>query len=145
MKRHLALWGIALLLASAVLYACDQPGAPPTAEPGAVLLTFERIGGIAAFADRLAVAASGEYHLARRGQPERLGTLGAERHGQLQSWAGRFAAFTLTLEDNPNGPDNMKRRVVWVGAGKNVPGEAEQQAVLDWAAAVLDELGAPKK
>ena len=145
MKRHLALWGIALLLASAVLYACDQPGAPPTAEPGAVLLTFERLGGIAAFEDKLVTAAGGEYHLARRGQLERLGTLGAERRAQLQSWAGRFAAFTLTLEDNPNGPDNMKRRVVWAGAGKTMPNEAEQHAVLDWAAALLDELGAPRK
>ncbi len=145
MKRHRALWCIVLLLAGALLYACDQPGAPPTAEPGAVLLTFERIGGIAGFADRLAVAASGEYHLARSGQPERLGTLSAERRGQLQSWAGRFAAFSLTLEDNPNGPDNMKRQVVWAGAGKTVPSEAEQRVVLDWAAAVLDELGAPKK
>ena len=145
MKGHRALCCIVLLLSSALLYACDQPGAPPTADPGAVLLTFERIGGIAAFADRLAVAAGGEYHLARRGQPERLGTLGAGRRGQLQAWAGRFAAFTLTLEDNPNGPDNMKRQVVWVGAGKTMPSEAEQQAVLDWAATVLDELGAPRK
>ena len=145
MKRHRALCCIVLLLASALLYACDEPGAPPAAEPGAVLLTFERIGGIAAFDDRLAIAATGEFHLARRGQPERLGTLGAERRAQLQAWAGRFAAFTLTLEDNPNGPDNMKRQVVWAGAGKTVPSEAEQRAVLDWAAAVLDELGAPRK
>ena len=145
MKRHRALCCTVLLLSSALLHACDQPGAPPTAEPGAVLLTFERIGGIAALDDRLAVAAGGEYHLARRGQPERLGTLGAERRGQLQSWAGHFAAFALTLEDNPNGPDNMKRRVVWAGEGKTMPNEAEQHAVLDWAAALLDELGAPRK
>lgn len=145
MKKHWALWGIALFLASAVLCACDQPGAPPTAEPGAILLTFERLGGIAAFEDRLVIAAGGEYHLSRRGQPERLGTLGAERRVQLQSWASRFAAFTLTLEDNPNGPDNMTRRVVWAGSGKTVPGETEQQVMFDWAAALLDELGAPRQ
>ena len=147
MRKHGALWGIALLLASAVLFACDQPGAPPTAVPGAVLLTFERLGGIAGFEDRLVIAAGGEYHLSPPGggQPERLGTLEAQRRTQLQAWAGRFAAFTLTLEDNPNGPDNMKRRLVWAGAGKTAPSEAEQQAVLDWAASLLDELAAPKK
>jgi hypothetical protein len=142
MKRRPFLAIVFLLLVGALLAACDQPGATPTPKPGAILLSYERTGGIAGFQDQLTIAFGGEYFLSRGGQAQRLGTLSTERRGQLQAWAGRLAPFTLTLEDNPGGPDNMTRRVVWTGTGRTAPSEAAQRQVLDWASAVLDELNA---
>jgi hypothetical protein len=142
MKRRPFLVIVFLLLVVTLLAACDQPGATPTPRPGAILLSYARTGGIAGFQDQLAVALGGEYFLSRGGQAQRLGTLSAERRGQLLAWSGRFAPFTLTLEDNPGGPDNMTRQVVWTGTGRTAPGEATQRQVLDWAGAVFDELNA---
>jgi len=142
MKRRPFLAIVIVLLVCTPLVACDRPGATPTPRPGAILLSYERTGGIAGFQDRLAIAVGGEYFLSRGGQAQGLGTLSAERRGQLQVWSGRFAPFTFALEDNPGGPDNMTRRVVWAGTGRTLPSEAAQRQVLDWASALLDELNA---
>lgn len=133
-----------MLLIISLLCACDQPRVRPTIEPGGVLLSFERTGGIAGFMDRLTISAAGEYQLTRKGQPERNGTLNNEQRAQLDTWQQRFSAFTLTLEDNPGGPDNMKREAIWSGVGKTAPTQAEQRQILDWAAALLGELSAVK-
>ena len=144
MKKHSLLLFVGITLLLALLCACDQPRVRPTIEPDAVLLSFERTGGIAGFMDRLTISAGGEYHLTRKGQPERIGALSSERRAQLDTWLQRFSAFTLTLEDNPGGPDNMKHEAIWSGVGKTAPTQAEQRQVLDWAAALLGELSAVK-
>jgi len=144
MKKRAVPFVVCLLLIISVLCACDQPRVRPTIEPGGVLLSFERTGGIAGFMDRLTISAGGEYHLTRKGQPERIGALSSERRAQLDTWLRRFSAFTLTLEDNPGGPDNMKHEAIWSGVGKTAPTQAEQRQVLDWAAALLGELIAVK-
>lgn len=146
MKRHIIFVDIILLLiVVAVVCACDQPRVRPVIEPGAVLLSFERSGGIAGFQDRLVIGYDGEYYLSRYRQLERIGTLSAERRAQLEPWLAGFGPFTLTFEDNPGGPDNMKRQLVWTGTGKAVPTQAQQNEILDWASSLLDELSAAKE
>jgi hypothetical protein len=144
MKKHSLLLSVGITLLLALLSACDQPRVRPTIEPGGVLLSFERTGGIAGFMDKLVIGAGGAYHLSRRGQPERIGALSSEQRAQLDTWQQRFSAFTLTLEDNPGGPDNMKHEAIWSGPGKAAPTQAEQRQVLDWAATLLGELSAVK-
>ena len=141
MRRHVLWLGILLLFVS-LPCGCDKPpSARPTAEPGKPLLTFERTGGIAGFQDRLVIGYDGEYYLAQ-GQRERIGMLSAERTTQLRGWYVRLAPFTLRLEDNPGGPDNMVRQVVWAGLGKVAASQAEQGEILKWAADLLAELSA---
>ena len=144
MKKRAVPFVVCLLLIISVLCACDQPRVRPTIEPGGVLLSFARTGGIAGFMDKLVIGAGGEYHVTRKGQPERSGTLSKEQRAQLDTWQQRFAAFTLTLEDNPGGPDNMKHEAIWSGVGKTASTQAEQREIMDWAAALLGELSAVK-
>ncbi len=140
MRRLGIVLGLAVLMAVAL--ACDRPGAPlPTAPSGTVVLTYERTGGIAGFQDRLVIGAKGEYFLVRGGQ-ERIGSIDESRRKALDTWSSQYAAFTLTLEDNPGGPDNMKRQVIWAGAGGNIPTGDMQREILDWASGVMEQLTA---
>jgi len=143
MKRSAITLCALLLLWAILLGGCDRPAVVrPTAEPGASLLLFERIGGIAGFRDRLVIGYGGEYYLTSGRQVERIGLLSAEGQGQLQTWLAHFAPFTLKLEDNPGGPDNMLHRLVWTGLGRTNAAEAEQQDMLKWAGDLLAELSA---
>jgi hypothetical protein len=140
MKRRLLLLSLTLLVLVCGQSACGQSNIRPTSDPNATWLSFERSGGIAGFQDKLVLRASGEYHLTGRVQAERSGTLDANQRTQLQTWQGRFSSFALTLEDNPGGPDNMTRKLVWSGTGADKPSEAEQRQVLDWASKLLGTL-----
>jgi hypothetical protein len=141
--RRMRKWAILLLvgLVLAVLAAgCDRPaGVRPGDQSTAPLLAFARTGGIAGFQDRLVIGYGGEYYLAQAGQ-ERIGPLSQERQDQLQAWREELAPFTLKLEDNPGGPDNMVRQLVWAGLGKANASEAKQQEILDWAGGLFFEL-----
>ena len=132
-----------MLLSAATLGGCDQPpGARPTSVSGQLLLTFDQKGGIAGFQDRLVVGYGGEYYLQRGGRVERIGSLGLEKRGQLEGWAEGFAPFTLRLEDNPGGPDNLVRQLVWVGLGELSANGSQQKEILDWVADLVGELSA---
>jgi hypothetical protein len=134
MRRYATLATLALVL---LVVACDQPGATgPVGEQGEVLLTFERTGGIAGFSDRVVVGYGGEYYMTRKGE-ESIGTLARDARKQLDAWTLEHAAFSLTLEENPGGADSMKRRLVWRGRGRTIPGEREQRELLDWAEGLL--------
>jgi len=143
MKRFALLLTVLCLLFVPLLSACDRAAPAPQAEPGTSLLTFERTGGIAGFQDRLVIGSAGEYYL-RQAAAERIGSLSVERSSQLRDWSARLAAFTLRLEDNPGGPDNMVRQVMWTGPGKATATQAEQQEILKWASDLLAELSAGK-
>lgn len=130
------------LLAVLLLLSCDQPRRS-TAVPGAPLLALERTGGIAGFQDRLLIGYGGEYYMARSGRAERIGSLSPNRLNQLKTWMERVAPFTLRLEDNPGGPDNLVRQLMWAGQGRTAPDEALQYEILNWAISLLDELSAP--
>nr|MBC7244340.1 hypothetical protein [Chloroflexota bacterium] len=138
MKRSALL--TVLCLSVVLLFAsCDQPRRSAVT-PGTPLLTFERSGGIAGFQDRLVIGYGGEYYFVRSGRPERIGSLRSEKYAQLEKWMERVAPFTLRLEDNPGGPDNLVRLLVWTGPGRAVPDEAQQREILNWASGLLDEL-----
>jgi hypothetical protein len=139
MKRSALLLGALCLLFVSLLSGCDRAAPAPQAEPGKSLLTFERSGGIAGFQDRLVIGYSGEYYL-KSSQVERIGSLSAERTTQLRNWFVHLAPFTLRLEDNPGGPDNMVRQATWAGLGKVTATEAEQQEIQKWASDLLAEL-----
>lgn len=143
MKRRAMFISVLLVLAIALLSGCDQaPPVRPTSEPGAPLLVFERIGGIAGFQDKLVIGYSGEYYLERQGQEERIGLLSKERRAQLENWLDHFAPLTLRLEDNPGGPDNLLHQLVWTGRGTATANHTQQDEMLNWATSLLDELSA---
>jgi len=139
MKRYPLMLPVLCVLSVLLLSSCDRQAPILQSEPGRPLLIFERSGGIAGFQDRLVVGYGGEYYL-KSGQTERIGSLSGDRVTQLQNWSGRLALFTLRLEDNPGGPDNMMRQVTWAGLGKVSATQAEQEAILKWASDLLAEL-----
>jgi hypothetical protein len=145
--RRTATWvGIVLLVAASVLGACDRPDAyHATPANDLVLLTFEQQGGIAGFEDKLILGHGGEYYLVREGSTERIGSLQPERRGQLEGWREGVAAFRLKLQDNPGGPDNLVRQLVWAGQGSSQPTEAQQREILDWATQLMGELSGPER
>ena len=140
-RLRFGLIGCLVLLLTA---SCDAPGPRPTIEPGAPLLTFQRIGGIAGFQDTLLIGYRGEFSLSQGGGRDRIGTLAKQRMAQLASWRDAFLPFVMQLEDNPGGPDNMIRRVELGGLGRRNATDAEQRAVMDWAAELLVELSTTK-
>lgn len=139
MKRYALLLAVLCLLFVPLLSGCDRTAPEPQAEAGQPLLAFERTGGIAGFQDRLVIGYAGEYYL-KSGQLERIGSLSAENATQLRNWFVRLAPFTLRLEDNPGGPDNMVRQVTWAGLGKVNAVQVEQEEILKWASDLLAEL-----
>jgi hypothetical protein len=129
-----------LLLAVAALNACDQPASSGPRGQGLPLFVLERQGGIAGFAEKLVLGGHGEYYLERGGGLQRIGTLQAPQRGQLDGWREGFADFSLKLEDNPGGPDNLVRLLTWYGDGTSEATQAQQQEILDWAIRLLNQL-----
>ena len=130
-------------LLAVLLVGCDRPSGVRAGEQSDVpLLVFARTGGIAGFQDRLVIGPAGEYYLIQQSQ-ERISALSAETQEQLDTWRKNLAPFTLKLEDNPGGPDNMVRQLVWAGSGKANADERQQQEILDWASNLFVELSAP--
>ena len=134
--------GLLVTAAIALGNGCDRPAGRTLGTAPIRLLVFEQQGGIAGFQDRLVVGYGGEYYLQRGGRVERIGSLGLEKRGQLEGWAEGFAPFTLRLEDNPGGPDNLVRQLVWVGLGKLSANGSQQKEILDWGADLVGELSA---
>jgi hypothetical protein len=140
MKRLVA--GILLLALLVVAAGCDAPGDTLLVSvSGKAVLTYARTGGIAGFQDRLIIGAGGEYYLTQQAN-ETIGSISSARRKVLDNWMAKYAHFTLTLEDNPGGVDSMKRQAVWTGNGTTIPTDAEQRQVLEWAAALVQELTA---
>jgi hypothetical protein len=140
MNRQVILLAVLAVCLSLLVAGCDrQPSTPPAPEPGQPLMVYERTGGIAGFQDRLVIGYNGEYYLGQQGA-ERIGSLSAERVAQLRGWFVRLAPFTLRLEDNPGGVDNMVRQAIWSGLGKTPATQAEQRDILNWAGELFTEL-----
>jgi hypothetical protein len=139
MSKTGLLVGFLLLLIMAALNACDRPAADGPGQ-GLPLLVLERQGGIAGFVEKLVLGERGEYYLERGGGLQRIGTLQEPRRGQLDGWREGFARFSLKLEDNPSGPDNLVRLLTWSGDGSLEASQAQQQDILDWAIRLLNEL-----
>ncbi len=111
----------------------STPTAGPQPEPAGDVVTFSVEGGIAAFCDRLRIDAGGNYTLSICGQPDVAGALDEPDRVSLQTWRENLAAFQLTFEDNPGGPDNMVRALTFNGQGQIEADQNQQQVIFDWA------------
>ena len=139
MKVRIVLCAISLL-SILWLCSCDRPYSVPSSKADLPLLTFERSGEAAGFRERLVIGYHGEYYWKHSGEQERIGLLGPDRRAQLQDWAERFAPFTMTLEENPDMPDNLIRQLAWTGLGKVAPSQTQQRDILNWANELVEEL-----
>ncbi len=133
---------ISILSMVAVASGCDRPAQVLPGDNDVPLLTWEQLGGFAGFQDRLVLGQGAEYYLSRASGLERIGSLSPEWQTQLDAWRGRFAPFTLTLQDNPGGPDNLTRQLLWAGLGTVQADDLQQQEILDWAFGLFTELSA---
>src|SRR5579859_2297484 len=107
--------------------------------PASLALSWQRTGGIAGFNDNLVVYASGEIHANWNGgsKDSKLSALTADQQAQLQSWLAKFGSVSVQHSDPANASDQMSTSFTLLGRGSSQPGAAEQQAMLDWAQAVL--------
>lgn len=127
--------------------SAPTPTAAPTSEPGgqggglsAMALIWNRDGGLAGLCDSLIITADGQANASNCQDPN-IGAGGAqplapELQAQLNAWRDQFAPFEVTLTD-PATADALTVRLTFNGQGNTVAGEADQQAVAAFAAAVF--------
>lgn len=126
--------------ATAPLSQAGQGQLPADSDPA---VQFGANGGIAGFCDSLAVAADGAYTFARPCRDQALsGTLSGADLNSLQSWVKSLADFTLTLEDNPGGPDNLTTTLIFNGQGQVEADEMQRRVILDWVTGLAVRLDA---
>lgn len=161
-RRHLRFSLVLLLLVMAALVACrgqnraedaapvpndvmveptpaaagPQPAGPapateaaPAAEPA---ITFTIAGGIIGFCDELTVFAGGDYRLRSCNDPDIQGGLEPADQALVQEWYQNLADFSLDLEDNPGGADNLATELIFNGAGSTQADNVQQQIIFDW-------------
>jgi hypothetical protein len=114
-------------------------------KPASLALSWQRVGGIAGFNDNLTVFLSGEIHAdwagaQGGGKDSKLSALTAGQQAQLQGWLARFGTVSIDHHDPANASDQMSVTLTLIGSGSGQPGEAEQQAMLDWAQSVQSTL-----
>lgn len=105
---------------------------------------WHREGGIAGFCDDLTVYVTGQVYASscKGNTPMNLGQtrLDADQLEQLYTWIDTLDSFELEQTD-PAVNDAMTIRFVFSGAGDEQAGEAEQQAILDFAATLFAGVG----
>lgn len=110
----------------------------------AALLAWERQGGIAGFCDELVVYGAGDAHARTCANEDNralgVGLLSGERLATLRRWVSEFQPFTFEHTD-PATADAMTIGLTLYGAGQAEAGEAEVQAMQDFAAQLFAELG----
>lgn len=106
---------------------------------------WHREGGIAGFCDDLTVYVTGRVYASscKGSEPQNLGQarLNAEQLAQLYTWVDTFQGFEVEQSD-PAVADAMTVRLVFSGSGEQPASEAEQQAILAFAAELFAELSA---
>lgn len=124
-----------------------SPAAEGDSNPAAdMALTFNISGGIAAFCDNLSITGSGDYTLTSCNQNGPVtGQLDEADRISLQTWRENLADFQVALEDNPDGPDNMARNLVFSGQGQIEVDETQQQVIFDWVNGLIIRLQTPKE
>lgn len=100
-------------------------------------LTFNLSGGVIGFCDTLTVKQSGEYVWQSCEDDQSTGQLVADDLESLQSWLDNLAAFTISTEDNPSGPDNLVSELVFAGNGSQAADELQRQLIFDWVNGLL--------
>ena len=101
-----------------------------------------RTGGIAGVCQTLELVRDGAMTAGTCGEAADI-TLTAEEQAQLDKWLARFGEVRFTSEDLNGGTvvaDGFVDDLYFVGTGTETPTADEQQAMLDWAAAVYTRL-----
>ncbi|MCZ7573196.1 MAG: tetratricopeptide repeat protein [Ardenticatenaceae bacterium] len=147
MSRPLAVGSLLLILA--LLSACGAAGSAPAAPTatlsaggpprGEPILTYQEEGGIAGFCDTLTVAIDAARYESCKGPVAERPTTESERARLAEAYS-RFKPFTITSEDNPGGPDSLKRRLTLAGVGAAEATEDEQAALLDVVTLILRDM-----
>jgi hypothetical protein len=97
-----------------------------------VAIAFNISGGIAGFCDSLTVSTGGDYVWQSCNGKSLNGGLEQGDLDVLQPWLTDLTAFQLLFEDNPGGPDNLTRELVFNGTGSTEADEAQKQVIFDW-------------
>jgi hypothetical protein len=104
---------------------------------------WHREGGIAGFCDDLAVYVTGQVYASScaGNKPETLADtfLGAEQMAQVYRWVDTLQSFEVDATDAA-AADAMTVRIVFSGAGEQAASDAEQQAIMDFAAQLYAQL-----
>ncbi len=114
--------------------------------PGTLALVWQRVGGIAGFCDTLVLFRSGELHgdwcKPQAGSTDSLSgiSLTAEEQATLNEWLAKYGTVSITRADPDGVSDAMTVTLTLYGAGDEQPTEAEQQAMLDFAANVYTRI-----
>lgn len=101
-----------------------------------------RTGGIAGVCQTLELVRGGATTAGTCGQAADV-ELTAEEQAQLDKWLTRFGEVRFTSDDLNGGTvvaDGFVDDLYFVGTGTEMPTPEEQQAMLDWAAAVYTRL-----
>lgn len=105
--------------------------------------SWHREGGIAGFCNDLTVYVTGEAYATscEGGQPQDIGSrrLTADELEQVFGWIDSLNGFEFEQTD-PATADAMTIRLVFSGAGEQEATEADQQAILDYAARLYTEM-----
>jgi hypothetical protein len=116
--------------------------AGPTSTPARLhtdaVLTWLREGGIAGFCDAVAVYGDGQIEVSSC-QGNRLRerkSLSMDQRDQLQTWVKTYEAFEYEHRDQAVA-DSMRVRLTFAGKGTQEVSDAERQAMLDWASALV--------
>jgi hypothetical protein len=109
--------------------------APTPAEPDdAVLLTWQREGGIAGFCDGLTVRSSGKALVTScRGETAQERRLSEAEVAQVSAWAQKLKPFDHLQSDDAV-TDGMVIRLSFLGQGRQDISEADLRAMLDFTA-----------
>jgi hypothetical protein len=109
---------------------------PSAEQPVSQVLTWRREGGIAGFCDDLSVYLNGEVVAAtcQGNTPEDQARtrLTDEQLQQVLTWVDTYKSFEINQTDQATA-DAMTIILVFSGAGEGEPGQAEKDAILDFA------------
>jgi hypothetical protein len=127
------------LQANGQQYEYHTNGDASAVQPASLALRWQRTGGFVGLNDGLMVYASGEIHAnwARGSKESQLSALTADQQAQLKGWLAKFGSVSVAHSDPANASDGMSTSFTLLGSGSGQPSAAEQQAMLDWAQAVL--------
>lgn len=123
--------------------AYEEAAAGRSGASWGLAFAWHREGGIAGFCDVLTVYVTGQVYAGtcRGSEPQTLATafLSPEQMTQVYAWVDGLQNFEVDTTDAA-AADAMTVRMVFSGAGEQAASEADQQAILDFAAQLYAQL-----
>jgi hypothetical protein len=110
----------------------------PLADAVHPVLAWLREGGIAGFCDAVTVYGDDQVEVSwcRGNQLRERKSLSVEQRAQLHAWVKTYAAYEYEHRDQAVA-DGMRVRLTFAGQGGEKVSDAERQAMLDWASALV--------